>query len=83
MPKKVYKQKCFSVKTKNSNWDKMGLRIKNFKKWHLKRGGGAWTVCRFKGRGAWQERGWGKGRVFERVGLIPQCALWARKKKKT
>ena len=71
MPKKVYKQKCFSVKTKNSNWDKMGLRIKNFKKWHLKRGGGAWTVCRFKGR------------VFERVGLIPQCALWARKKKKT
>ena len=26
---------------------------------------GAWTICRFKGGGAWQERG----------GLIPQCIL--------
>ena len=31
----------------------------------------AWTVCRFKGGAAWQERGAG---VFE-GGLIPQCAL--------
>ena len=41
MPKKVYEQKCFSVITKNSNWEtltknlvaykyKMGLRMKNF-----------------------------------------------------
>ena len=38
----------------------------------LKRGGGgAWAVFRFKGGGAWQERGSG---VFE-WGLIPQCTL--------
>ena len=37
----------------------------------LKRGGGAWTVCRFKG--AWQEKG--GGGVFEE-GLISQCLLW-------
>ena len=31
----------------------------------------AWTVCRFKRGGAWQER----GVVFD-VGLIPKCTLW-------
>ena len=37
----------------------------------LKRGGGAWTVCRSK-RGAWQERG---GGVFD-GGLILQFKLF-------
>ena len=38
-----------------------------------KKGGGAWTVCRFPiWGGAWQERG---GGVFEGEELIPQCTL--------
>ena len=36
------------------------------------KGGGAWTVCRFKGRGGWQKRG---GRVFEGA-LVPQCTMY-------
>ena len=63
----------------------MGLRIKNFKKWHLKRGGGAWTVWRFKGRGAWQERGRGKGGVgcFWEGGFgTPMLSMGKKEKKK-
>ena len=61
MRKIVYKQKYFSVITKNS---KRGLP---------KKGGGAWTVCRFKKGGGWL--GKKKGVVFLRGELIPQCTL--------
>ena len=55
----------FSVKAKNSNWDKMGLRIKNFKKWHLKRGGGVGQFADLREGGLGKKEGGGRG-VFLR-----------------
>ena len=37
-----------------------------------KKGGGAWTICRFRGAGTWQKR-WGG---VSEWGLIFQCTLW-------
>ena len=33
MTKKVYKQKCFSVITKNLNWEILTMNLVTFKRW--------------------------------------------------
>ena len=71
--KSLFKQKYFSVITKNSNWEILAKNLVTFKRYDgvmdeticfegsqktnieaglSKKGGGAWTVCRFKS-GAW------------------------------
>ena len=70
MPKKVCKQKYFSVITKNSNWKIVTKNLVTFKRWDEVKdevGGRRW------GGGVSKKEQSG---IFEGVGLIPWFTPW-------